>query len=360
MPEDKSYLLALHAIPGMRSRLLTPLLQEYSCAQEAWERAAEWPKRLGAAYQKCSERRWEIVPDLVYEKFLASGLQMVTLADALYPPALREIYEPPHLLFYKGELPAPEKLHIAIIGSRHATAYGKQVASWLATALAKQGVVIVGGLARGIDAVAHQGALDVAGETIAVLGNGAERCYPPENHDIYQKISLGHGAVISEFPIGAPPWKQHFPLRNRLISGLAQGIVVVEAEKQSGTSITVNHGLEQGKEIFAVPGPIFSPNSVGTHDLIKSGHAYPITQPEDILSHFSKAAIQPATIKKQSQPTYGPEEERIRRLLVTPMHFDALAQELGLSAQELAPRILAWLMSGIIQELPGRYYVNQN
>jgi len=357
---DQSYLLALHAIPGMRGRFLRRLMEHYGNAQAAWENAGEWPQVLEENGLTVHNSCRTVVPEMVYEKFLASGVKLLTLADETYPEALRHIYDPPYLLFYQGELPAESVLHLAVVGTRNASRYGKDAAHWLAEGLARQGAVIVSGMARGIDSAAHQGALAGEGKTIAVLGSGVDVCYPKENASLYRQIRES-GAIVSEFPLGTPPLSGNFPVRNRIISGLAAGIVVVESGEKSGAGITVNYGLEQGKEIFAVPGPIFNPASVGPHNMLKEGQAYLVTEPRDILKHFDpnqNRLMQDGCVMEPIKLLYSPEEEELRRLLVTPMHFDRLAQELNLAPEELAPKILLWLMSGIIQELPGKYYIN--
>ncbi len=359
MSQDQSYLLALHAVPGMSGRHLHRLMAHYGDAKAAWDHPAQWPELLGGNRSPLENCR-QVVPEMVYERFLASGVKLLSFADETYPDALRHIYDPPYLLFYRGQLPEADLLHLAVVGTRNATRYGKDAAQWLAEGLALQGAVIVSGMARGIDSAAHEGALAGGGKTVAVLGCGVDVCYPKENAALYRQITES-GAVISEFPLGMPPLSANFPIRNRIISGLAAGVVVVESGERGGAGITVNYGLEQGKEIFAVPGPIFSPASVGPHNMLKEGQAYLVTEPKDILKHFSPGWENQAESSGFLEPvkaSYSPEEEAVRRLLVTPMHFDQLAQELQLAPEELAPKILLWMMSGMIQELPGKYYIN--
>ena len=245
-----------HSLNGLGNQKLKQLLDYFGDGETAWQNPTEWSDALQiskTAMAALLEAKRGIVPDLLYEQFLAAGAKVVTLADADYPALLRQIYQPPYLLFYKGTLPRGSDLAIAIIGSRKATSYGKDVAAVLGRDLAKAGVWVVSGLARGIDAAGHQGALAGGGNTIGVLGCGIDVIYPREHRELFQRVEE-HGCIISDFPLGTQPLAKNFPVRNRIISGLANGLVVVEAAGKSGTQITVDFALEQGRDIFAVPG----------------------------------------------------------------------------------------------------------
>ncbi|HEY3415734.1 MAG TPA: DNA-processing protein DprA, partial [Armatimonadota bacterium] len=213
------------------------------------------------------------------------GIRMLSLQDADYPPRLRAIPDPPCVLFVKGTLPPPEQGAIAIVGSRRASLYGRHVAAELATGLVQRGFAIVSGMALGADAAAHEGCLRAGGRTVAVLGCGVDVIYPPEHTELYERIAAT-GAVVSEFPPGAPPTRTTFPIRNRIISGLSAGVVVVEAPEKSGALITADHALEQGREVFAVPGSVNSVQSRGTHRLLRDG-ARLVECAEDILEELS-------------------------------------------------------------------------
>lgn len=216
------------------------------------------------------------------------GVRILLFCDEDYPPSLKNIYRPPAVLYVKGHLPEVSRLSIGIVGSRKATAYGKNVAYTMAKALSEEGCCIISGLAKGIDGNAHQGAIEARGGTIAVLGCGIDKVYPRANEQIYAAI-LAHpdGAIISEWPLGAAALSWHFPQRNRIIAGLSEGVLVVEAAKKSGSLITASLALELGKEVFAIPGLITSPESVGCHRLIKDG-AKLVAQPSDILDEFGQ------------------------------------------------------------------------
>ncbi len=206
----------------------------------------------------------------------------IDLNSKWYPDKLRNIDYPPKVLFCLGNLDLLNRRSIAIIGSRNYSGYGKRAANEFSKGLAKNDICIVSGLAKGIDAFAHSGCLSVDGKTIAVLGSGVDEIYPKENTQLYHEIIAKDGLIISEYPLGTKPEKQHFPARNRIISGLSDGVLVIEARKNSGTNITVDFALEQGKDVFVIPGNIYSKTSDGTNFLIKEG-AIPVTSYEDVL-----------------------------------------------------------------------------
>ena len=211
-----------------------------------------------------------------------SKIKIIKLLDNNYPKELKNIYEKPQTIYLIGNEKLLNYKSIAIIGCRDCTDYGKNNAYKFAYELAKKGICIISGLARGIDTFAHLGALKAKGKTIAVLGCGLDIVYPPENFNLYKDILKNDGAIITEYPLGTKPEKFNFPKRNRIISGLSDGVLVIEAKKKSGTSITVNYALEQGKDIYAIPGNISNANSYGTNELIKEG-AIPVTNIDDII-----------------------------------------------------------------------------
>src|SRR5271166_661896 len=267
-------------------------------ARQLLEHFGEAPAILGASRQQLLQVRgigeetaeaiagWEKSIDLGAElKRIADfGCHIVTQQDAEYPELLRQIYDPPVVLYVKGELLAKDKNSVAMVGSRMTTHYGIEVARKLAYQLAYLGVTVVSGGARGIDSAAHQGALSAKGRTIVILGTGINLIWPPENKELYERITA-HGALITQFPFNRPGDKQSFPIRNRIVAGMTLGTVVVEANLTSGALITANFANEYGRQVFAVPGRIDSPRSKGTHDLIKKG-AKLCEGVEDILSEF--------------------------------------------------------------------------
>lgn len=216
-----------------------------------------------------------------------SKIKTIKLEDNLYPEKLRNIYAPPKTLYLLGNAELLNQESIAIIGCRDCTKYGAENAYKFGYELAISNVCVISGLARGIDSYAHQGAIKAKGKTIAVLGSGLDIIYPPENAKLYKEIIMNNGAIITEYPLGSKPEKYHFPERNRIISGLSDGVLVVEAKKKSGTMITVDFALEQGREVYAIPGNISSDSSYGTNELIKEG-AIPVTNVNDIILNSFK------------------------------------------------------------------------
>lgn len=282
---------------------------------------------------------------------------VITMKDCMYPEALKNIHDPPVALFCRGKLER-ESICVAVVGSRRATAYGLDMARQLSRELARHGVTVVSGMARGIDSKAHSGALEGGGRTIAVLGCGVDIVYPSENSGLMNKICQS-GAVISEYLPGTPPIPFNFPARNRIISGLSQGVAIVEANEKSGSLITADFALEQGRDVFAVPGNINSLNSTGTNKLIKDG-AKIITNAGDILDELkiSNSANNNLCRERQlPEVSLGGDEKTIaQRLLSGPAHIDTIARDCGISVQ-LAGSVLVMLeLSGFVELLPGKVY----
>ncbi len=216
---------------------------------------------------------------------MSSPIKIITLDDDTYPRLLKQIYDPPRRLYILGDLKAEEKYPLAVVGTRNASDYGKRTTNYFVDALSRAGLTIISGLALGIDGLAHQATLGVKGKTIAVLGSGLNVVYPSAHKKLFQQIIEAGGAVISEYPPETKPNKQSFPARNRIIAGLSLGVLVIEAPEKSGALITARAALEQGREVFAIPGDIYSRNSAGTNKLIEMG-AKPVTKPEDILEEI--------------------------------------------------------------------------
>lgn len=280
------------------------------------------------------------------------GQSIITLADAGYPPALLEIADPPSVLYVRGN---PDLLHrrgLAVVGSRNATPQGTQTAESFARHLAAQGLCIVSGLALGIDAAAHRGALAAQGETVAVIGTGADRIYPARNKDLAIAIAE-RGAIVSEFPLGTPAVAYNFPRRNRIISGLARGVLVVEAAPESGSLITARLAAEQGREVFAIPGSIHSPVARGCHKLIKQG-AKLVETAQDILEELGNFAGTPTPVAASDA---APDESPILAALGhDPCSLDDLVERTGQSADQLLPELLSLELGGSLAPLPGNRY----
>ncbi len=282
--------------------------------------------------------------------------QAVTEDMEGYPARLRTIPDPPHALFVRGELPAEDLHAVAIVGSRRDTRYGRTQARRIARQLAEAGVVIVSGLARGIDTAAHEGALDAHGKTVAVLGNGIKSVYPPENADLAERILQNGGAVLSEFAPDAEPLAYHFPIRNRIISGLADALLLIEAQKKSGTASTVNHALNQGKEVFALPGNVDAPGSELPLQLLREG-AQLCVDADDILSFMRWQGTQQTSIGELLSPPEGQQSDPIlAALALEEKTFEELADETGLPLPELNARLTMLEIEGSIEKRGGRAY----
>jgi DNA processing protein len=293
----------------------------------------------------------------------SAGVEMVTRDDPRFPVQLQGIPYPPLYLFIKGNLNPEDGLSVAMVGTRGASYYGLKASRRLAGGLAARGITVVSGLARGIDTAAHQGALEMNGRTLAVLGCGLDVVYPPENRKLYQEIPE-HGALVSEFPLGTPPEARNFPIRNRIISGLALGVVVIEAGVTSGTAITVRYALDQGRDVFAVPGPIDSPTSLGPHRLIQEG-AKLVQDVEDILQELPGLKKAPGPLFTPAAPAGRvaeatrplPDDPLLPLLGSEPMQLEELVQVSRLPIKDILTRLTLLELQGLVKELPGKCYV---
>ena len=284
---------------------------------------------------------------------------VVAWSDQDYPTLLKQISSPPVILFSRGDVSAASRPAVAIVGSRRGSRSGLFVAEKLGRGLASAGFVVVSGMARGIDSAAHRGALSAGGATVAVLGSGVDVCYPRENKRLMAEIEE-RGAVLSEFPLGTPPLKQNFPLRNRVISGLSSGVVVVEASEESGALVTALHALEQNREVFAVPGDITLSSTAGSNRLLKEG-AKLVTCAQDVIEELAPsigAQLEPVRVAPTPlQPLSEDEEEVLECLSHVPVHVDELCQQLGREAPALLPVLLSLELRGLVRQEPGNRFV---
>lgn len=294
-----------------------------------------------------------------YHKIVNAGVRLLTFLDAEYPRRLFEIGDPPPLLYLRGTVTFWEPA-VAVVGSRRATREGLKVAERLSTELAEAGIAVVSGMARGIDTAAHRGSLAGGGVTLAVLGCGLDVVYPPENQGLADRIAEG-GCIISEFPLGTQPLAEHFPRRNRIISGLSRGVLVVEAVEKSGSLITARYALDQGREVLAVPGPISSPANRGSNRLIKQG-AQLVDCVDDILEaiQIDRKTQHPSLFDTASAPmrsTLTPREAAVYGLIAQgPRHLDEITLALELTPGEVSAMVLGLELKGMLTQLPGSYY----
>ena len=355
----------LKSVPGVGSLLGKRLIDRFTSPQNIIQASAEKLLQVeGITRRHVAAIKNHKMPesvttelDLVAQK----NYRIVTLTDPDYPPLLREIPDPPLLLYVSGTLCSSD-LKIAVVGSRNATAYGLQTTKILCAGLAALGVTIVSGMARGIDTAAHEGALAAGGKTIAVLGSGLDRIYPAENTKLFHRIS-SNGGVVSEFSMLAEPEAHHFPLRNRIISGLSLGTVVVEATRKSGSLITARLAAEQNREVFAVPGSIQSFKSTGTHTLIKQG-AKLVEHAQDIVEELAPYFLEPGCPENIPRSEAGrmpislsDDEARVYDALEPyTIHIDELTRKISMESAKLSGILLQLELKGLVHQSPGKYF----
>lgn len=359
---DYHFWIALRAVEGVGPVLFRRLLERF-----------ETPEQVFAARQSELSAVRGVTPQVVTaigglacrrfaeaecRRLTQESVSLITFLDAEYPRRLFEIGDPPPVLYVRGLVPVWDPA-VAVVGSRRASREGIKAAERLSAEMAAAGILVVSGLARGIDTAAHRGALAGGGSTVAVLGCGVDVAYPPENKKLSEEIAVT-GCVISEFPLGTQPLAEHFPRRNRIISGLARGVLVVEAVEKSGSLITANYALEQGREVMAVPGPISAQSNRGSNRLIKQG-AQLVDCLEDIL-------LATRTVGRLSSPTLfdsplpvrssmNPREAAVYEFVAQgPRHLDEITQALELTAAEVSVMVLGLELKGMLVQLPGSYY----
>lgn len=356
---EKDYLIWLNSINGIGNATIEKLLWHFGSFEVLWNAPVNEIMNVPNVRKKVLEKLIDLrnIDYLKKCKERISSKKVVCMdrSDDIYPESLKNIPDPPQLLYKKGKIIKGDRNAIAIIGSRKCTSYGKNIAYKFAKELASYGVTIVSGMAYGIDSAAHRGALDGGGRTIAVLGCGVDICYPKSNANLMRDI-IENGAVLSEYFLGTNPTPGNFPRRNRIISGLSKGVLVVEAGLKSGTLITVDCALEQGKEVFSIPGNINCSVSQGTNKLIKEG-AKPVTCVEDILEEFN--------IQKQMRENdnidlgLSDTERKVLEIVMKkqPIHMDMIGSILDLDAGTLNSIVTILEIKEIIEQLPGKIVI---
>ncbi|MCU1268670.1 MAG: protecting protein DprA [Acidobacteria bacterium] len=372
--------VALNMTTGIGPRAAAKLLERFGSAEAVYAATRAELNQLRIlpeAIDSIIARDLHQKAELEMQRIRDLGDDILVLDDGVYPSLLREIYDPPIVLYVKGAWSnCLDQPCVALVGSRRCSTYGQNAALMLARDLAQRGVTIVSGFARGIDAAAHRGALEAGGRTIAVLGTGIDECYPRDHRKLGQEILEQGGAMVSQFPLGTPPVSENFPYRNRIISGLSLGVVVVEAAENSGSLITARLAIEQNREVWAVPGNITSRNSFGTNYLIKGAGAKLVQQWQDIA-----AELPPQIAARLLPPPFGEQkkgkaladqlllvsanlsgsERTVLKLLSAdnPAHIDALLDKTKLSISDLTAALLTLEMNELIRQLPGRCFVRK-
>ena len=357
--EPLKYWLGFNLVKGIGPAKLKSLLDFFSSPESAWFATELELQRLGfdkRAIRNLLQARADIDLDRELARVHAANIDILTWESPTYPTYLREIPNAPPVLYVQGEIKEVDQFAVAIVGTRRLTSYGRQVTRDLVAGLVRNHVTVVSGLARGIDAVAHKTAVELGGRTIAVLGSGLDCIYPAENRQLARDIVNGSGAVISEYALGVKPEAKNFPPRNRIISGLSFGVVVVEAGERSGALITTNFALEQDREVFAVPGNITSPASKGPNKLIQQG-AKLVTKVEDILEELNLSRVVEKTAVQLALPETAEEVAIYTNLSTQAVHIDELCRSTGLSTGLVSSTLTLMELKGLVQQVGGMNYV---
>jgi DNA processing protein len=357
--DPKVYWVGFNYVKGIGAVRLQALLDAFqNDLQAAWIAPSEQLRNAGLSakiVENVLKIRSEIDLERIWERTIAEGIKVLTWQDEIYPRLLREIYQPPPVLYIRGEFLPEDEIAVAVVGTRRITAYGRQVTEELANSLARHQVTVVSGLARGTDAIAHKAALQAGGRTIAVLGSGVDRIYPPEHRRLAEEISES-GAVISDYPPGTPPESANFPPRNRIISGLSLATVVIEAGETSGALITATFAAEQGREVLAVPGLITSPGSKGTNRLIFNG-AKPLLSDADVLESINIHQVNTQRIARRLLPADELESRLLEVMGDGSMSVEELSFLAGLPIEKVSATLAMMELKGFIRTIGGMKYM---
>ncbi|HEX2280549.1 MAG TPA: DNA-processing protein DprA [Thermomicrobiales bacterium] len=354
---ETAFWLAISRVPYIGPARIERLLQAFGSLSTAWSAPAE-ELRVALEARALSEflaARNRIDPISELDRLGRLGIRAVHPGHSLYPRLLAEISGRPSLLYMRGELTAADDTSVAIVGTRRATPYGRQAAERIAAELAEAGITVVSGLARGVDAAAHRAALEAGGRTIAVLGSGPDVIYPAEHRRLAEQI-LESGAILSEFPPGAKPDAQNFPARNRIVSGMTLGTLIVEAPARSGALITASFAADQGREVFVLPGSIFAESAEGTHALLRDG-ARLARNGADILEDLGLGAGRSPVATQSQMPLEENERRLYDALRIEARHIDELAEEAGLPAATASALLLTMELKGLVRNHGAQYYV---
>lgn len=357
--EDKPYFNAFNLLPEIGSVRFRKLLNFFPSLQAAWGASFKELAQAGLeepVVQKILDARDQIDPEAEFEKLQKLKIGVVTHGDEQYPKLLREIPNPPMILYVLGDILAKDEMAIAVVGSRKFSSYGKQATEDLVRDLARANITVVSGLALGIDAIAHKTAVQFDGRTIGVLACGLDSVYPASNRMLAEQILRKQGALISELPLGTPPLKHHFPNRNRIISGMSLGTIVVEAGTDSGALITARHALEQNRQVFAVPGSIYNPMSAGPNNLLKMG-AKLVASASDVLEELNLEHLQEQLVTREVIGENEEEQKILTCLSREPLHFDQIAKTAALPASTVAATLTIMEMKGKVRNLGANQYV---
>lgn len=355
---EKRFWVGFNLVKGIGAVRLQGLRDHFGDLASAWQAPADALKGAGLS-PKLAERVAQVRAGVDLDKYLTrvveQGIEILTWDDELYPPRLKEIDQPPPVLYVRGALTTEDSWAVAVVGTRRVSTYGRQVTEEVASFLAVNGVTVVSGLARGVDAIAHQSALKAGGRTIAVLGCGVDRIYPPEHAQLAEKM-IACGALVSDYAPGTPPDASNFPPRNRIISGLSMATVVVEAGETSGALITAQFAIDQGREVFAVPGNILAPQSKGTNKLIAQG-ARPMLSVHDLLDVLNLTRVTEQRLVRKVLPSDETESKLMSVLTHEPLHMDEIRNQTGLPIERVSATLVMMELKGMVRQVGGLNYV---
>ena len=356
--DELKYWVGFSRMPGIGRVKISQLLEHFSTLEHAWKASTGELRKAGLDSKSADtivNMRPRISLDAEMESLKRYKVKVLTCGSATYPQRLREIYDYPPVLYVRGN-PLPEdETCLAVVGTRRATVYGRQVTEEIVSDLARNKVTIVSGLAKGIDSIAHRAALEAGGRTIAVFACGLDIVYPAENANLAREI-MEHGALISEYPLGIRPKADNFPRRNRIMSGLSLGVLVVEAGESSGALITANQALEQNRDVFAVPGSILSPASRGTNHLIQEG-AKLVRNHVDILEELNLAMVAQQLEMKEILPADENESLLLKQLSAEPTHIDEVCRHSRLTPALVSSTLTMMELKGMVKQVGGMNYV---
>ncbi len=358
MSDAKKYWVGLNLVKGIGSVRFGSLLDYFGDAETAWNASPADLRETGLPAKIIETflgKRSDTVLDQLWEKILNQNITVLTWDDETYPRRLKEINQPPPVIYVRGSLKIEDEWSIAVVGTRRVSPYGRQAAEEIASGLARNGLTVVSGLARGIDAIAHQTALKSGGRTIGVLGCGVDRIYPPEHRRLASQM-IEQGAVISDYPLGTPPEGVNFPPRNRIISGLSMAVAIIEAGERSGALITASFAADQGRDVFALPGSIFSPQSAGTNRLIDTG-AFPLLSIQSILDVLNLALVHEKQTASRVLPANEIEASLLEVLSHDPQHVDEIRNRSDLPIQKVTASLTLMELKGLVRQVGGMKYV---
>ena len=358
MRDPRQYWVAFSLVKGIGAVRFQAILNYFGDPQIAWGAPTEALRNAGLSdkiIENLVSTREQVDLDKLWDQIEATGISVLIQQDENYPKRLKELDQPPPLLYTQGEIIPDDEWSVAIVGTRRVTAYGRQVAEAIAGSLARNGLTIISGLARGVDSIAHQAALNAGGRTIAVLGSGLDRIYPPENRRLAELIKAS-GALISEFSPSTPPEASNFPQRNRLISGLSLAVIVVEAGIKSGALITANFAADQGREVFAVPGNITSPGSMGTNRLISNG-AHPMLSADQVLEILELGLVAEHRSARVALPSDALEAQLFETLGGEPLHIDEITNRTEIPVEKVTAPLALMELKGMVRQMGGMQYI---